>query len=291
MDAIKIKAPAKINLSIDVVGKRYDGYHLLRMLNQAVDLMDTVTVRLENSQNVQIECDDERIPTDERNLAYKAWDAFFRHTGKVPVGISVEIEKEIPMEAGLAGGSADGAAVLVALNKLTEAGLSTEELCNIGETIGADVPFCIQGGTAFVEGIGEVISPLPPLEDCYFVICKPDLSIRTADCFRAFDGEGISRRPDMEKLTAAVIAGEIQEMAQSMCNVLEEVGQYPQIASVKKLMLAHEALGAVMSGSGSAVVAVFQDKGDAKRCVRELESAGYDDTFLCKPVEHGCIEK
>ncbi|MBC8570134.1 4-(cytidine 5'-diphospho)-2-C-methyl-D-erythritol kinase [Zongyangia hominis] len=291
MDAIKIKAPAKINLSIDVVGKRYDGYHLLRMINQSIDLMDTVTVSLGEFDGVVIECEDERVPKDERNTVYKACRAFFAHTGREPVGVRVEIEKEIPIEAGLAGGSADAAAVLVALNHLLETGLSVEELCGIGEKVGADVPFCIQGGTAFVEGIGEVLSPLPPLPKCYFVVSKPDLSIRTADCFRAFDGEGISRRPDIDKITAAVIAGEIGEMASSMCNVLEEVGHYEQIESLKALMLREDALGAVMSGSGSAVVSVFEDKGDAKRCVRELEAAGYADTFLCKPVEYGCTIK
>lgn len=291
MDAIKIKAPAKINLSIDVVGKRYDGYHLLRMINQSIDLMDTVTVTLGESGGILIECEDERVPKDERNTVYKACRAFFAHTGLPEAGVRIEIEKEIPMEAGLAGGSADAAAVLAALNLLTGAQLSIEELCDIGEKVGADVPFCIQGGTAFVEGIGEVLSPLPPLPKCYFVVSKPDLSIRTADCFKAFDGEGISRRPDIDKITAAVIAGEIGEMAGSMCNVLEEVSSYPQIAKLKKMMLDEGALGAVMSGSGSAVAAVFEDKGDAKRCVRELEAAGYEDTFLCRPVAHGCVEK
>ena len=291
MDAIKVKAPAKINLSIDVVGIRYDGYHLLRMINQAIDLMDTVEVSLEEGKDIVISCDDDRIPSGENNIAYKACQAFFAHTGREPVGVKVEIQKEIPTEAGLAGGSADGAAVLFALNELLETGLSTEELCDIGETVGADIPFCLVGGTASVEGIGEVITPLPEIPHCYFVVSKPDLSIRTADCFKAFDGEGISRRPDIDKITAAVIAGELEEMASSMCNVLEEVGRYPQIEELKSIMLEEGALGAVMSGSGSAVVSVFEDKGDAKHCVRELTSRGYENTFLCKPVAHGCIEK
>ena len=186
-DSIALKAYGKLNLLLDIVGKRHDGYHTLKSVFQSVSVYDMLTVTLTDDDKITIDCDDESVPCDERNLVYKACTAFFEATGKDFHGVNILLEKNIPSMAGMVGGSADCAATLVALNVLTEAELTEAQLCDIGEKLGADVPFCIVGGTVLCEGIGEILTPLPDLEECYFAVCKPEISISTPECYKKFD--------------------------------------------------------------------------------------------------------
>ena len=189
MKRITVKAPAKINLSLDILGKRADGYHFLRTVMHAIDLCDTIHISMTGS-DIQILCDREDVPCDERNIAYKAAAAFFDQTQATQTGIRIQIDKTIPSQAGLGGGSADGAAVLVALNELYQTGLDTSKLQKIGALVGADIPFCITGGCALAEGIGEILSPIHAQLDCCFVVCKPEIGVSTAAAYNKFDEIG-----------------------------------------------------------------------------------------------------
>lgn len=290
MDECRIKAPAKINLSLDITDKRCDGYHIMRMVMQSVSLFDYVTVKkLDDDDSIKITCDKDFVPTDGSNIACKAANAFFEYTGFTPEGLLIDIEKNIPMEAGLAGGSADAAAVLVALNHMYEARLTESELCDIGVEIGADVPFCIVGGTVIAEGIGDILEKLPDLSDCYFVIVKPNGSVKTPNAFSLFDAlPAPRRRPDTDMVIASITAENLDCLGGELCNVLEEVCGFDEVFAIKDRMMQNDALGALMSGSGTAVFGLFDSKSKAKRCAAEFEDA-YESTFVVTPCNHGAV--
>ena len=285
---ITVKAHAKINLTLDIVGKRDDDYHLLETVMQSVSLHDIVSVSKDNSGGISVSTSDDDIADDETNLAFRAAKAFFEHTGIFNSGTEIRIKKHIPTQAGLAGGSADGAAVIVALNELYSADLSDEELWSIGEDVGADVPFCITGGTMMVRGIGNILSPLPDLADCFILIAKPDSGVSTGSAYAAVDNfAGKLVHPLTDDVCGDICAEDIPAVAKRVCNVFEQALALEEPAEIKAAMLECGALGACMTGSGSAVFGIFEDEDDAEKCCGILGKK-YDDVFLTHPCAYGC---
>lgn len=284
---IKVKAYAKINLLLDIVSTRTDGYHDLFMIMQSIGIYDTVSVNTTRSKRIIISCDNADIPTDKTNIAYKAAKAFFKHTGIKNDGIKIHIDKKIPHAAGLAGGSADGAAVLVALNKLTGEKLSVDELCEIGAKIGADIPFCIKGGTLLAQGIGDVLNRVKPLRRCYILLAKPDYSVNTAQAYKQFDECGKSHTPDKLEFLKAMQSRDLNKIAMSMENVFEQFIAVPYKVDIKDVMRSNGALGVCMSGSGPTVFGIFDDKQKAANAAAMLTEYA-KDIFITRPVSTGC---
>lgn len=283
---VKVIAPAKINLTLDVVGKRDDGYHFMEMIMQSVSLYDIVTIERTETSEIEITSNNADVPCDDSNIVYRIAKAFLKLTFKEGMGLKIHIDKSIPMQAGLAGGSADGAATLIGLDRLFETHLQIGELCELGSEIGADIPFCIVGGTMLAEGIGDIFTPLSDLPACHIVIAKPRAGISTRDCFERLDRLGTNRVPDTEKMVAAIICADLEEMGLHMINVLEDVAEIPEIEQYKQIMCSYQAKGAMMTGSGSAVIGVFESKFRAKNCCRKLREIA-DAVFLVQPVNKG----
>lgn len=282
-------ANAKVNLSLDVVGRRQDGYHLLEMVMQSISLHDTVTLRKNPDNIIRLTCDAPEIPCDERNIAYRSAALFFQHCS-ISGGVDIHIEKRIPSQAGLGGGSADGAAVFVGLNRLFSTNLSQEVLCELGVQIGADVPFCICGGTRLCEGIGEVMTPLPALPDCAILLCKPPINVNTGEAYRQIDSGTINIRPDTAALRAGLAEGNLPAIGSQLCNVFTSAIPLPAVEEIKQRMLRHHALGACMSGSGSTVFGLFDNDGAAQQCAAVLRQS-FSDVYLTRPVSSGVILK
>ena len=273
--------------TLDIIGRRNDGYHLVKMLMQSVDVCDTVTVWDDADSPIQVFCNREEIPVSEANTAYRAAQAFFEAAKIENPCIGIKIKKRIPMAAGLAGGSADAAAVIVALDRMFETRLSEAELTDIGERVGADVPFCIFGGTMLAEGIGTILTPLPDLPDCYIVLSKPEISVSTQKAYSLADKHLLWESPETDDAVEAVCNGDIEEVANCIYNKFEKVLNLPEVASIKRMMLEAGALNAGMSGSGPTVFGIFKDKGMAEGCARSLEEY-CDQVFVCRPVSKGC---
>ncbi len=282
---MKIKAYAKINLMLDILGTLPNGYHNLWMIMQSVSLYDTVTVEKNNSEKITITCSKEGIPTNEKNIAYKAAAAFFEKTGIKNCGIHIHIEKCIPSEAGLAGGSADGAAVIKALNEIFDTKLTERELCRIGRKVGADVPFCIVGGTCLAQNIGDVLSPLDDIPRCYFVLAKPKMGVSTKEAFASFDNASYIRKPKKEKMLIAAANGDFDGMCSLAANVFEQVIEVPERVEIKKIMRKNNAKLSLMSGSGPTVYGIFENKEDAESCAEQLKSIT-KDVFITTPVPY-----
>ena len=280
---MKIKAYAKINLMLDILGTLPDGYHNLWMIMQSVSLYDTVSVEKNDSGKITLTCTKEGIPTNEKNIAYKAAVAFFEKTGIKNEGLHIHIEKAIPSEAGLAGGSADGAAVIKALNELFDAKLTERELCRIGRKVGADVPFCIVGGTCLAQNIGDVLSPLDDIPQCYFVLAKPQMGVSTKEAFASFDNASYIRKPKKEKMLIAAANGDFDQMCKLAANVFEQVIEVPERVGIKKIMREHNAKLSLMSGSGPTVYGIFESKEDAEICAEKLKAIT-NDVFIATPV-------
>ena len=280
------KAQAKLNLTLDVLGRREDGYHDLRMVMQSVQLCDELTLEQGGGKDVRVKCDLGFLPSDGRNLAAAAALAFWRETGVEPRPLDITLHKVIPVCAGLGGGSSDAAAVLRALNTIHGAGLSPERLAEIGQQVGSDVPYCVLGGTALAEGRGEVLTPLPALPRCWAVLCKPDFSVSTPALFSQIDSVRLRRRPDTEGVLQALQAGDLGGVARRLYNVFEDA--LPErcaakVSQVKHILIQCGALGAVMSGTGSAVFGLFEQEGEAAAARDEL-LALYPETFLTQTV-------
>ena len=277
-----VHAPAKLNLSLDVLRRTPDGYHDLRMVMQSVEFGDDLEIELTEDGSFTIDPGQRYLPADDRNLAVRAARAFLQGTG---LGASIRTVKRTPVCAGMGGGSSDAAAVLRGLNTLTGAGRSPEELCALGVTIGSDVPFCVLGGTMLAEGRGERLSPLPPLPDCAIVICKPPFAISTPELFARIDRRRSRLRPDTSGLTAALAAGDLPGAARRMYNVFEDVldSRQRDILSIKSRLLDLGAVGAAMTGTGSAVFGVFAD-GDAAEAAHSALSAQYRECWLTRPA-------
>ncbi len=286
MREIVVKAPAKLNLALDIVGVNEDHYHKMKMIMQTIDLFDVITIQLTDDE-IQLSCNRPEVPCNQHNIAYRCAQALMEYVGILTYGFKIDIQKQIPIQAGMAGGSADGAAVLVGLNELYQLGLSVQQLCAIGAKVGADIPFCIIGGTAKVEGIGEVIIPIDPMPDCIFAIAKPKTGISTQKAFMDFDLAQIPPRLDLEQMITAIKQQDIYQMSNHMYNALEQVCTVRDIQIIRNKMLSFGAKNAMMTGSGSAVFGVFTNAARAYECEQKLKSK-YSETFLCKPIPYGC---
>lgn len=276
--SITVIAPAKINLTLDIVGTRPDGYHRLESIFQSVSIYDKVTAEPADTLTVDAPgCD---CPV-EKNTAYRAAMAFMNYTG-LNKGVKLTVQKHIPQQAGMGGGSADAAGVLVALNHLFDTGLTTEQLCAIGLTVGADVPFCVQGGTAYVTGIGETMHPLPPLPDCAIVVAQPAKGISTKEAYAAVDNAPILARPDNPAAIRALEKGDLAGVCRQAVNVFESATQLAGVTDIRRRMDAFHPLCSQMTGSGSAVFAVFADESAADACLNSLQK-DYPTAFICRP--------
>ena len=282
---MELSANAKINLTLDILRRREDGYHDLQMVMQAVTLADTLTVTPAQGAEGQAVSDLHFLPTGDKNLAQMA-AAAFREAAGLGGEVDVSIQKHIPVCAGLAGGSADAAAVLIAMNRLTGTGLSPAGLAKIGERVGSDVPFCVLGGTALAEGRGELLTPLSSLPPCHIVICKPPFSISTPQLFGRVNVRKIVRRPDTAGVIAALDAGDLAGVARRMYNVFEDVlerRRSAEINEIKAALIDCGALGASMSGSGPSVFGLFDSRDSAQNACARLRET-YRDVFLCAPA-------
>ncbi|MBQ9699020.1 MAG: 4-(cytidine 5'-diphospho)-2-C-methyl-D-erythritol kinase [Lachnospiraceae bacterium] len=270
MDYIRVRAHGKINLALDVLGRRDNGYHDVRMIMQSVGLYDNVEIinlgpSASGKPEIDIETNLRYLPNNENNLAHKAamllMEEFYiaRH-------IAIKIKKLIPVAAGMAGGSADAAAVLKGVNRLFGLGLSAEELKKRGVTLGADIPYCIDGGTALSEGIGEILTPLPPMPQCIILLVKPPINVSTKLVYEKLDSKEIEYHPDIDGMIDAIKAGDLHAMASKLGNVLQTVteSEYPIITEIKDKMLEMGALNSMMSGSGPTVFGIFDDRTKAK---------------------------
>ncbi|MFB0920901.1 MAG: 4-(cytidine 5'-diphospho)-2-C-methyl-D-erythritol kinase [Oscillospiraceae bacterium] len=278
------KAYAKLNISLDVISKRTDGYHDMRMVMQSVSLCDDVTVSLREDGAVNVSTNLRFLPSDDRNIAVKVAKAFFAELGGKAAGADINILKRVPVCAGMGGGSADGAAVLRALNKLTDKPFSRLELESLGASLGSDIPFCVAGGTALAEGRGEALSDLPPIPDCRFIIVKPKFSVSTPELFSKIDLVSVKYHPDTPGLVSSLLSGDLQGVCRRMYNVFEDVlpPKPDDIPNIKKLLLDSGALGAVMTGTGSAVFGIFDNEDMAKRSFKLLNER-YPEVFIASP--------
>lgn len=286
-DFVSVLAPAKINLSLDILGKRNDGYHTLRTIMQTVSVFDKISIKPNGLSKTRITCNHHSIPCDKSNLVYIAAVSFFKATDCILDGMDIDIFKGIPSLAGLGGGSSDAAAMIVGLNALMETGLSEKELCNIGTEVGADVPFCIIGSTALCEGIGEIITPVHTIADCYIVIVKPDLNISTPEAFKKYDALKVPQKSEFDDLIASLNGSDIKKTSSLLFNSLEYAIDNPVIGTIKKELLNNGALGALMSGSGSAVYGIFEKKKQAQKCFNLLKDK-YPFCEICTPYNKGC---
>ena len=259
MITLQETAYAKINLTLDILGKREDSYHELESVMQQITLCDDVEIDVETGEDWKLECDRENIPTDSENLAWKAAGVFYKAIGKDPQGVSIRITKRIPAGAGLGGGSADAAAILRALNRHEGSPFSTEELAALGAKVGSDVPFCVLGGTALAKGRGEKLTPLQPMPQCFYCIAKPDFSVSTPWLYGEFDRQGSVFRPDTQGMLRALEQQDLMHVAGYVGNAMEPLvaAEHPEIPEIRLMMQDCGASGTAMTGSGSAVFGIF----------------------------------
>lgn len=284
-DTLQLKAYAKINLGLDVVRKREDGYHEVRMIMQTVKLFDKLTFRVLEEDAIRLKTNLGFLPADENNLVYKAVK-LLKDTYHVTKGMEIDLFKCIPVAAGMAGGSTDCAAALVGASRLFGLSLDRQELMELGVKLGADVPYCVLRGTALSEGIGEVLTPLPPIPDCSILIAKPPISVSTKFVYEHLDAKGLSEHPDIDGMVDAIKSGSLSGITSRMENVLETVTipAYPVIEEIKDCMKEQGAMNALMSGSGPTVFGIFEDERQAlstKRLIQEKELA--NQVYVVKP--------
>ena len=288
MSSITLKSRAKINLSIDVLGKRQDGYHLVEMIMQTIDLYDLIEINEKDNDQITIKSTSDEIPLDCNNLVYKAAN-LIKKTFNINKGVEIHIKKNIPVAAGMAGGSSNAAAVLVGLNKLWNLNLSNQQLEKIGLKLGADVPFCINGGAVLASGIGEELTPIKGLtKDVCILVCKPDLFVSTKEVYECMDSKDIDKRPNNKFLIECLKNEDTRQLAENMFNVLEGVtmDKHPVIQQIKDIMTNNRALGAMMSGSGPTVFGLYENREDAVKCKAILEKQ-FKQTFVVACEEKG----
>ena len=286
MKSIKLKAYGKINLGLDVLGKRDDGYHDLDMIMQSVDLHDVITITKNDSGEITVKSSTSKIPNDKSNLAYRAAKLLMEEFN-IEKGVDIEIEKNIPISGGMAGGSADCAAVLKGMNKLFKLKLTEQQLMARGVRLGADVPFCIMGKTARAEGIGEVLTPIKNKIKGYIVLAKPPISVSTGFVYGRIDKVKVKNKPDTEAMIKALEDNDLEMLACNICNVLEEVTipDYPVVQEIKIMMKKDGALNAMMTGSGPTVFGLFDSKEKAITAIGHLTDSGIlEQLFLAKFV-------
>ena len=283
INCVTVLAPAKLNLALDVVGTLPNGYHDLDMTMQAITLYERVVLR--RSPYLNLRLPGSLVQANDKNTAIKAALAFFHYTGLL-AGVDITIYKNTPVRAGMAGGSADAAAVLVGLNALYGAQLSMSELCALGAKIGADVPFALMGGTCRVQGVGDFIKALPPCPDCWFAIVMPDYGVSTPEAFAAYDKVGSSVHPDCEAQEAAIRAEDLDALCAAAGNALEECSGAQDTEAIKALLKAHGAVTALMTGSGAAVFGVFRTEAEAKAAAAAARQR-WKQVYTAKPDRGG----
>ena len=286
MKQIKLDAYGKINLGLDVLGKRDDGYHDLDMIMQSVDLADKIIITKNDSGEITVKSNTGKIPNDESNLAYKAAKVLVDEFD-IKKGVEIEIEKNIPISGGMAGGSTDCAAVLKGMNKLFRLKLSEQDLMDRGVKLGADVPYCIMGKTARAQGIGEILTPIPNKLKGYIVLAKPPISVSTGFVYGRIDEVEVKNKPDTEAMIEAIKKKDLEALSNTICNVLEEVTipDYPIVQEIKDKMIAHGALNSMMTGSGPTVFGLYSDKKKAIETVDALkETRTLEQLYLVKFV-------
>lgn len=280
MRTIRLKAYAKVNLGLDVLRKREDGYHEVKMVMQSIDIFDRIEMKKIRKPEIVIETNLKFLPTNQDNLMYKAAELMFKEY-ELPDGIFISLKKYIPVAAGMAGGSTDAAAVLYGINRMYDLNLSLERLMELGVKIGADVPFCLMRGTVLAEGIGEKLTKLNPAPDCHVVIAKPPYGVSTKWVYTTLKANELTEHPDIDGLIDAINEKDVKRMASLMGNVLETVTEkeYTSITDIKNIMKEEGALNALMSGSGPTVFGLFEDKASAERALTKIY-----DTQLAKQV-------
>lgn len=281
--SVTVLAPAKLNLSLDVVGTLPNGYHDLDMVMQTIDLYEKITLRRSNGLSLTLP--GSFVPVNDKNTAIKAAVAFFRYTGLL-AGVDMTIYKRVPVRAGMAGGSADAAGVLVGLNELYNAHLSMSELCAIGAGIGADVPFALLGGTCRVRGVGDLMKALPPCPACWFVVAMPSVGVSTPEAFARYDTMGSPVHPDCEAQEQAIRAEDLAAVCAAAGNALEHCSGAEETPSICAILRENGALTAQMTGSGAAVFGVFDDETAARAALAALRPS-YRQCYLCRPTHGG----
>lgn len=268
---IRQRAYAKVNIGLDVLRRRPDGYHELKMIMQTVDICDDLTFARKREPGIQLRIDGADLPVDENNLVCRA-AALLMKEKQIEEGVAITLEKRIPIAAGMAGGSADAAAAMRGLNALFEMGYSAEDLRKLGVKLGADIPYCISGGTMLSEGIGEVLTPLPSPPDCHLVVAKPDIDVSTAFVYRNLRADSLPFHPDIDGMTEALAVGDLKGITDRMGNVLETVTvrEYPVIDKIKRRMCGLGAENALMSGSGPTVFGIFKEKNTAENTAKAI---------------------
>ncbi len=276
---------AKLNLTLDVLGKREDGYHDLQSVMQTISIRDDIEIDVGTGKPWKLLCSVEGIPTDESNLAWKAAKIYCETMKKDPKGLEIRITKRIPSGAGMGGGSADAAAVLRALNHHFGEPLSLFALAELGAQVGSDVPFCVICGTAMVEGRGERVRKLPDMPDCIFVVVKPDFSVSTPELYQKIDSAVIAQRPDNKAMESAILAGDLEKVVQNVCNVFDPVvtEEHLELNYIKSVMHQFGAVGYQMTGSGSAVFGIVSEF-EIAAVLCDMLKGNYPNVFISKPV-------
>lgn len=285
MNSIQLKAMGKINLGLDVVRRRPDGYHEVKMVMQTVNLYDKVGITVEAQPGIRITSNLSFLPTNENNIVYKA-AAMLMEEYAIEKGVAISLEKHIPVAAGMAGGSTDAAAALYGMNRLFSLGLGKKKLMELGLRLGADVPYCIMRGTALSEGIGEVLTPLPAMPDCWILIAKPPVSVSTKFVYENLHLEKLHSHPDIDGIVKAIKDKDLAGMCQRLENVLETVTveKHPQINAIKQFMAEHGAISALMSGSGPTVFGIFSDERETRSASEALRETGMArQVYVVKP--------
>lgn len=271
MDKIKLKALGKINLGLDVLGRRPNGYHDVRMVMQTVYLYDQILLEKTDKEGISLETNLFYLPVNENNLAYRAAKMLIDEFA-IKEGVHISLEKHIPVAAGMAGGSSNAAAVLYGMNRLFQLGLTDQELMERSVQLGADVPYCIMRGTVLAEGIGEKLTPLPAMPKCHVLLAKPPISVSTQKVYEKLDAQEVTKHPDIDGILLGLQTGDLEKITSSMGNVLENVTitEYPQIERIKDVMKEEGALNAMMSGSGPTVFGIYDDKMLARRAAARI---------------------
>lgn len=283
MDKLQLKAYGKINLGLDVIRKRPDGYHDLDMIMQMVDVYDDVIIEKKAGEEIVVKADAAVLSNGKDNLAYMAAKMLFDEFG-IKSGVEITIHKRIPIAGGMAGGSSDCATTLIGINEMFNLGLSKQQLMERGVKLGADVPYCVLGGTAIARGIGEVLTPLPTPPQCHVIIAKPPISVSTAYVYGHIRPDEITKRPDIEQMTLAIKEQDLNKLSDLLYNVMEEVtvSEYPVIEKLKSIMLENGALNSIMSGSGPTVFGLFDDREKAQAAMKALDSKELTEQLYLK---------
>lgn len=285
---VKVLAPAKINLGLEIGNKNSDGYHEVDMIMQSVSIYDEIKLSMSVNKNIEIVTDKKVDCPPEKNIAYRAAKEFFDYTKTGNCGVKIKIKKNIPMCAGLAGGSADGAGVIVGLDKMFGTDLKAPEMCKIGAKIGSDVPFCIFGGTVAASGIGVDLNTVSSMPRCSILVIKPGISISTAEAYSKFDSIKIDKKHGMDLLESSLKAHDLQGVCSHLYNRFEEVIDNPEIFDIKQKLKNGGALSSLMTGSGSAVYGIFDDVNKATKCMRDLKNM-YEFVRIAEPINHGAV--